>query len=535
MNRRSLLASASALAGLAVASAALANITLTGAGKRSAGGGAVVPGSLLTTLPTTPQARWHPAFSTVVLDGSGRVSTATDLMGLADLSATRTGAELTDNGSLAGPLELTDALGRKFWRFTGLAVPGGTQDMLRWADALGMNTRSCAFFFIGRWHQGVGTIASPGTQAVSNTIGGAMRCATPTNGNVPYLTGFDIVTQTVDTTNAKYMAAGCQMQMLATVSRSANATRVTPDKNQLLYINNTRAQVTAVNSVTGLVGGEIGHYVFAGANTAYGSFDLYELVAYNVELTDAQADATAAALCTNWDFPALTNNAFLDGDSLTGYNFSTSIAPFNSPAMAISTPGAAYAMDNTWRVLDLGASGNMVSHAVTRRDVVAGWPSLALSGRNVWAGQIGVNDLAAAGTAATVYAAVVALLNTATTGILQRGWECRLALNIANGNGTVQGKIDTLRGTGTNGYRNAQFLIDCLADPGNTFAGKLGLIRPDTITVSGTTVFDTSANALTGTYYVGGTLHESPAGAILFISGGDVPAIGYRQRILDAV
>jgi len=113
-------------------------------------------GPTLATLPVEPVARWSAQFSTVTTSG-GRVTSATDIKGLAGL---------TEGASGAGPFALTDLTGYKFWRFEGaeyLNVLG---------TLTGIDNRNCSIVSVGRIHQnarfshifGLGNVAQGTTQ-----------------------------------------------------------------------------------------------------------------------------------------------------------------------------------------------------------------------------------------------------------------------------------------------------------------------------------------------------------------------------------
>lgn len=85
-----------------------------------------------------------------------------------------------------------------------------------------------------------------------------------------------------------------------------------------------------------------------------------------------------------------------------------------------------------WRVCNLGTSGNKVADLVAKRDAANGWAAQVLPGQNVMAFEVGRNDVAAGVSPAALYSGVVAYLNTASTGVLQRGWTVRAMANIAS-------------------------------------------------------------------------------------------------------
>ena len=142
---------------------------------------------------------------------------------------------------------------------------------------------------------------------------------------------------------------------------------------------------------------------------------------------------------------------------------------------------------------------------------------MTLPGQNVVAFEIGRNDL---GTATTHYANVTAWLNTATTGVLQRGWTVRQMANIASSS-VLQPQIEAYRAL----IRNAQYLTDTQTNAGGAFAGRLSVVSTDLIEDGpGNPVFLTSADAADTTYYVGDNTHPTVLGALLRITGGSTPA-----------
>lgn len=469
------------------------------------GSAAAVPGSSLTTLPTTPAARWSAAFSTVTKTGS-RVTAATDLMGLADL------AEV----SSSGPTEMTDGLGRKFWRFDA-----NSTDYLSIASSLVTDSRALAVFMVGRFYSGIGTILGMnGYQA--------LRTASSVPG-VPYLQAGSRIATSDTLSRAKYAIPGLQNQVIWMASRALNATQNTADKNTLLGINDTYAQVASLTSFTGVTGGEIGRAF--GAAT-YGYFDMYEMIVYTSALTDAQATAIAAAITANWDFATLTNQLVMEGDSITeGVSIGdASQTRQTNAASRMTSPGLTSTFDNTWRVVLSAGSGATCSTLVTRRDQTNNiFANGKLSGRNVVSMHIGVNDMPAR-TASAIYSGTDAganicdIIDTTTTGYRQNGWETVVAVSIASSNATVQGIIDTLR-------TSLRDVTQLRTDTGATTATEVRIVDLAAITSSADTVFSTSADAGDATWYADG-VHPNVAGESLMATGGDDATKGYYARIL---
>lgn len=461
---------------------------------------ALPPPPLAATLPVIPAARWHPQVSAVTESG-GRVVTASDLMGLAGL---------TDNGAGSGPLALTDALGRKFWRFDGA-------QFLNVAASLATDNRNASVFCVGRVHRPVSgnPMFWAGNLAQGSHLsgGGLMDVATAASS-----AGFLRCcgrAGSLDAVNAPFMIPGAQLQVMGAVSRT------TANGGTSLWINAARAAV-GQNTVSRpvLTGGEIGRNPTA--TTQFGMFDLYEMIVCTTALTDAEGDAMQAALVAHYAIPAVTNQLVLEGDSIT--QGTGDVVSGLSCAMVLTEPGAGLIPAN-WRVLNHGTSGSQVSNLVTRRDATNGWPAMRLAGQNVMAFEIGRNDFVAGGqTAATHYANVVAYLNTAATGILQRGWTVRTMANIASSDNT---RVDAYRAL----IRDPQFLTDTLSNTGQAHDGKVSIVDTDLITDGGQTIFATPADAADTTYYAGDSTHPNILGARLRVTGGDDPAKGVARGL----
>lgn len=202
------------------------------------------------------------------------------------------------------------------------------------------------------------------------------------------------------------------------------------------------------------------------------------------------------------------------------------MTPGQSQAMHLTAPGVAGTVPAGWRVVNMGVSGNKVADLVTRRDNANSIYDLKLPGRNVVAVQVGANDWSVC-SAATIYSGIVALLNTTTTGYLQRGWEVRQAINIATANGVKQPINESVRTM----LRAGQFLTDTLTGAGQTYDGKLKLIELPGISVGGDIIFDTAADAANDTYYFTDQLHPTVFGTGIMALGGDTPSKGYVSAI----
>jgi hypothetical protein len=170
-------------------------------------GGGSDPDPLPTppVLPITVTSRWHPAFSTATLDGA-KIATATDLTGLADVSAP----------AGLGPKAMTDALGRPFWRFEG-------DSYLEIADAITLSTRAMSVFMVGRFRQ-VATrslvflLGREATGAAPNTILSSLETSVDSS-SVPLVRAYSYPRNSSYPTPEK-MIAGAQLQVVGMAGRS---------------------------------------------------------------------------------------------------------------------------------------------------------------------------------------------------------------------------------------------------------------------------------------------------------------------------
>lgn len=453
-------------------------------------------GPILTVLPVTPTARWHPGFSTVTESG-GRVVSATDLMGLADV---------TEGAPGNGPRAMTDAMGREFWRFD-------ESEFLNVAGALETNNRDVSVFFVGRVNRVAAAcpIFAGGNVALGTQLSGSgILDVAQASNSAPFLR-CTARAGSLDATNAPWMVAGAQMQVLAATSRTTALGAIS------LFINDKKASV-AQNTISrpALTGGEIGRNPVS--TSQLGGFDLYELIVYAGAVSDTVAEEINAALMTTYSILPVENQLILEGDSITQ---GTGLVTAGLSCAAVMTKPGASLIPDTWRVINMGKSGNQVPDLVTKRDAVNGWASMNVpGGQNVVAFEIGRNDFGAGGlTAAQHYTNVVAYLNTTTTGVLQRGWTVRAMANIAT-SGSIQAEVEAYRAL----IRDTQFLTDTLTNTGQTYDGLLSTVDTDLIEDGGQTIFFDATDAADTTYYAGDSTHPNILGAELRVNGGDDPS-----------
>ena len=465
----------------------------TGPGTGTGGGG----GPVLASLPQTPTSRWHPDFSTVT-EAAGRVVSASDLTGLAGLSEGAPGI---------GPEVMTDAAGRRFWRFSGA-------EYLDIAGSLVTDTRDVSVFMVGRVPRLPSATLrflsfgnrNQGTEA--NTLNGPLEARVVSN-SAGHLQSFSKLAYSA-ASGAEHMVPGGQVQVMGAATSSSGIR---------LFLNERSVDVGAPFSVTGVIGGEIGRYAWSpGTSGSWGQFDLYEMVIYAPGLDPVTAGQVNQALMAAHGVAPVTDQIVLEGDSIMQGVFD--VTPALSAGAVLTEPGL-NRLPAGWRVTNKATSGARISTLVTRRDAANGWAEQALSGgRNILIFEIGRNDWSTE-TAASQYANVVAYLNTAGTGVLQRGWEVRIMANIATGS-AYAAQTEAFRAL----IRDPQFLADCNAGPGQTYEGRVSVISTDLIEDQGARIFETTSQASNPVYYAGDNTHLSILGNELRMTGGDTPQHG---------
>lgn len=512
-----------------------------------------LPGGRRTDFATPPSVHYHAhSQAGVAIKSAGQVISCPDLMGLADLSGFA-----SDGTTVVGPIEMTDGLGRKFWRFNGT----------QWAwinnTLTGLANRQMTTMAVVRVHHAAtcqivaprfATYTNDTTNTAASTVFGMLKGVVTTNsgicvqGSTPAVNG---------ATDAYKVIAGAQLHVAGV------AQRTTANGGNRSYVNNDTCDVgQSTTSQTGYVGALLGA-ASAGANNAAtvstgsaNSFDLYEVAIWKGELSNAQAAAAAAALVSNYAIPQLDSQLLLDGDSIT-YGIATTLgtSPANCGGLAtqLTDPGAGLIPGNV-RVVNLGTSGSVTSGVVTRRDTTNAMSTYVYPGgasKNVVVVQLGRNDCSESSgkkNSATFYADMVAIFNTTTTGYLQRGWRGVCVANIActptavttnvspAGENTVQKRLEAFRlliAVEATHLPQSQFLIDTLSDPGNTFDGLMSVLHLYDISQGGNKWFydavqaSDEANAAPPGPYDSDATHPVAAGVGLMATGGDTPQFGY--------
>lgn len=448
-----------------------------------------------------------------------------------------------------GPVQMSDALGRKFWRFSP------AQYMLVTNALAGLNHRQLCVFAVWRAHKVmrgeqiplISTRYSSYTDDTSNTNrSNGYVCAWNSSAGAGQSSVGRLFNGTVDAftaaSNAGKMIPGAQLHVVGSNSRS------TANGGGRFYINNDAADV-AQSSLTGT--GDIGAIIGGkatgtnGVTATYTGFDLYELAVWKGTITNAQSDAMAAAMVSNWSIPAIDSQLILLGDSLTECidTASTTVIPADNMAVTLSAPGAELVPTN-YRVINAAVGGSAVLteayggvSLVAQRDDANGPLIYSYPGgpsKNIITINDGINDMRSSNanlSAAAHYANFVALLNTASTGYLQRGFSVVAVTPTAiSGDSTGQSRILAFRDLLVNASTDAivsQFLTDVQANTGQAFDGLVSVLPLCKVQHGGGTVFLDAADASDTTYYSGDGTHLTTLGYQLEATGGTTPQYGY--------
>ena len=481
---------------------------------RYPGGGAAAPGATATSFTTAPQTQFHPHSQAGAVTKNGSVITACpDIKGLAALSA----------GGTTGPVEMTDALGRKFWRFEAAAFA-------QIAATFAANTRGVSAILTGRIHRSAGAMLSCGLNGASPPATSTGLIHTYTTGGAPYVLRPLGILSTGDAANRKFMACGHQLQVLAVRAGT------TAGGGQRCYVNTDKAAVAEASLGAAFTGMELGRYAASGGSA--GSFDLYELALFTSGLAASAMDTAVAEAVANWQIPQLTATLLLEGDSRVHQPLAnTGIPTGRILGMLLTDPGAGYVPGN-YRVLTMAASGNMIADMTTRKNAAspgAYAADMQLTGERHVAYVMGTNDGQGSGdanypgtTANTVQrgdaivAADKAMIYDGTgAGLLEKGWTVTRVIEPQQAsNSNVSTAQMRLR------HREAAFLTDTLAGAGQTYDGKLRRLELPLLSIGGFKPFDLDTTVAGNAYY-NDTQHPNAAGAVLWASGGDTPQYGW--------
>lgn len=318
-------------------------------------------------------------------DGANIVLSMTDNKNYAPLTS-------APSGAFQPPRLMTDALGRKFLRFsfagTDTSTTGGTF-MQNLADALNLDSHNMTWLFTGRVHNFKGgTVLSLG-------INGQTGAQTPAGSTLPQLGAVGCAISPVISVDANYIC--CQRDFAARGFPAPGSPVVAPPTNANRLIAGTQMQVfgsststtdglggttTTVatrlfhneqtadfagtpytsNSITrykGVQGFEVGRWSKT-LTQSYSLFDLYELSGWlNDELAAGTTGATRTntvttnaqaarnAMLTNFAIPTITDSVVLVADSRGEFGSITG----TNVGMLLTDPGSVNALPATTRFI----------------------------------------------------------------------------------------------------------------------------------------------------------------------------------------
>ena len=483
-----------------------------GSRRNLGGGSAPVPAAIVST---GLYFRWNPEFSTLTTttDAQGRtvVTQMNDMVGSAH--ATSSGTE--------HPVLMTDLQGRQFLRFNSLS-------WMTFVTAAAMNYKNIMLQFVGRMHR-----PSNLNSGITNLVylngyaGPHAHMNVAPNQTTPFLRIVNTATNTA--TNRNRAVAGSQLQLLTIRTRAAAPTIMVRINEDTIV---TPAGVIA-SAVQASAGGQIGALNGAGN---LGGFDMYEISGYNVDVGDADTTTNCDVYTTYYNIGAITRSIALEGDSRTfGYGNGATAADYGNNSVipsgdCLAVQLAMNSSDNDTRIVSVAATGNTTLDITSQRDLgnsmmnstggfVSGWQNDVhyLIGTNDQKEALGASTPPWATVAYTTargdevmdrVPGVIAYANTVTTGCLQRGLTCYVSTEIARNDGGGMAALDQLRTR----VLDPSFLVDCDADAGGTYPGKVIVNDLGNWTVSGSTIFRTAANANDTTYYNADKLHLKTAG-----------------------
>jgi len=534
---------------------------------RYAGGAVSAPvsGLTATTFALAPSVHYHPNQQAGEVTKSGtRIVACPDIRGLAAASG-----YLVDGTTVMGPEEMTDGLGRKFWRFRGT-------DALFVANTLNaMNTRACGIFYVGRVHHqsSNNVIFSPryltyvsdsvNTTALPAQLALAARVV---NNGAPSLQS----ALNTDLVNGYKVIPPCNLHVAGVASRTAAL------GGQRLYCQGEVVTTTQLGSnQTTMVGAVIGGVPVANNGVLFGNtFDLYELAYWKQTLTDAQADAISDAMMTNFALSAFDSQWIFEGGStVDGIATTLPVSPYpgGNIGMQVTDPGTSYNPVNR-RIMNNGLSGSQITGVApngtsttvnlqARKNATTGiYGGAGTVGKypggpskNIVSVMIARNDLAPGmngnKNSADWYADYIDLLDNATAGsegYLQRGFSVvsvghtalpasATTTNNLPGETTLQKRLEGTRALvfDTGNTLLSSFLTDVQANIGQTYEGLVTGLALFRILQGGQSRFLTAAdttNTAAG-YYDSDNTHHRVAGIAACLTGLDTPEYGYASLL----
>jgi lysophospholipase L1-like esterase len=454
----------------------------------------------LATVPGTVIGRWSANHSAVTL-ASGRVVAATPVGGAAP-------GDLLQIGGVLGPVELTDGLGRKFWRFDNASALKN--------NVLALATRNLAVIMVGRRLS-----KGPGGNTPILSLGSAEDAAPPNIGGA-------LLGTNVSAASAAFLRPAGQSPGAGDVNRAIWGSQIHvfgySSGAAAAYVQTNQLQTGAITAAFNAThtGFEVARNAFSPGSPGteqgglnYASMDIYEIIMLNT-LSQADMLTAWASVQAAYGISNLTDQLLLMGDSLTegwaGADVGGRVRVGQSIADRLGETGAAYALPTHWRIITEAVSGSTVATSTTRRQQ-ANHPSryLLSGGRNVASLQIGINDMTiAAQTPVQTRQAIAAFLNTATDGIFQRGWSVILNHNSAVGNVGNQALVVSLRSELLSGT----FLTEAGANSGEPNEAAYRMNMLSAWTDGANTIFSTSADAGDTAYYQTDSLHYRQEGTL---------------------
>ena len=302
-----------------------------------------------------------------------------------------------------------------------------------------------------------------------------------------------------------------ELQIAASTSQASGVTL------QVNTAQTTGPGLSTTLNATGIIGGEIGRYAWQ-ANS-HSEFYLYELAIYTTALTPEQMDEVVTQMMADHGVIATPNVFVMEGDSITQGTGTTDA--LEGPCMILSEPGRNL-IPAGWRIRNSGTSGDNVLGIVAELTETNSWPNKPLPGRSVAAVEIGRNDWSNR-TALAIYGDIVAYV----TGLLTRGWEVRVMVNMSSGSALEAvrlAQVAMLTDTVT-------FFGDLDAGVGDTYDGKVSLVSTNLIEHDGRgRIWETSPPD--PDYIQGDSTHPNQLGALVRLTGGTTPQYGIAYNLV---
>jgi hypothetical protein len=316
--------------------------------------GNVGTGLAATSFPVPPATyHYHPTTS-VVTQASSAVTGISDLRGKAPLSSTN------------GPVLATDALGRRYLRWSGST----SQFLQNIADLTGQDPHNMTVFAVVRnfqlgssYRSAILSVGTNGNSPASHAFAQLGFSATGSSAarTAPFLSGManTIGTQAPASRNKLIAAAGLQVVGISTATADGVGGSATSVTVRHYCMDQVEALTASIARQTGKVGIDVGRRASGNPGTSTADAfngDLYELVGwtegqFNVGNYAAASDAIRDALMSNWGLMGYTKSVVLEGDSRTeqqaGDNF----------ASMLTDPGGPYALPASVRVVNAGVGG----------------------------------------------------------------------------------------------------------------------------------------------------------------------------------